>query len=465
MSTNVPAITWVNGSPVLPSEQTILTGVQTDINSAFGGGVNSGLTTPQGQIAQSETAIIGDKNSQIAYIANQVNPSMSSGIWQDAIGEIYFLTRIPAAGTLVNATCMGAVGTIIPIGAVAQDTSGYLYSSTASVTIPSTGSVVIPFQNQTTGNIACNIGALSIIVTAISGWDTITNPAVGSPGNDVESRQAFEARRSASVAANSVNSIQSIKGVLSALPDIIDCFVVDNPLGTTTSFGATNYPIPAHSVCVSVAGGSSSEIATAIWNNKPPGCGYVTSAGSYATLGTYTVSDGNYIPPVPYVVTWLNAGNANTYFVVQIQNNTLVPANIIQLTKAAVVQSFNGLDGNGPKVGIGNTTYSGRYYGNINAINPNVNVIEVYLAVQNSVVATSFVIGKFYQILTLTGTTQAQWNTAAGTTGVTYAVGSAFTCVAAGVGTGTAMQFALSAAYGIDQLPLLSASNVTVQLV
>ena len=191
----------------------------------------------------------------------------------------------------------------------------------------------------------------------------------------------------------------------------------------------------------------------------------MTSAGSYATLGTYTVSDGNYIPPVPYVVTWLNAGNANTYFVVQIQNNTLVPANIIQLTQAAVVQSFNGLDGNGPKVGIGNTTYSGRYYGNINAINPNVNVIEVYLAVQNSVVATSFVIGKFYQILTLTGTTQAQWNTAAGTTGVTYAVGSTFTCVAAGAGTGTAMQFALSSAYGIDQLPLLSASNVTVQLV
>ena len=105
MSTNVPAITWVNGSPVLPSEQTILTGVQTDINSAFGGGVNSGLTTPQGQIAQSETAIIGDKNSQIAYIANQVNPSMSSGIWQDAIGYIYFMNRIQASGTVVNATC------------------------------------------------------------------------------------------------------------------------------------------------------------------------------------------------------------------------------------------------------------------------------------------------------------------------------------------------------------------------
>ena len=72
MSTNVPVIEWVNGSPVIPAELDILAGVQADINAAFGGGVNPSLQTPQGQLAQSETAIIGDKNNQIAYIANQI---------------------------------------------------------------------------------------------------------------------------------------------------------------------------------------------------------------------------------------------------------------------------------------------------------------------------------------------------------------------------------------------------------
>ena len=468
MSTNVPAIQWQNGSPVIPNEQAILAGVQADINAAFGGGVNSGLTTPQGQLAQTETAIIGDKNSQIAYIANQVNPSMASGIWQDAIGEIYFITRIQAEGTVVNCTCLGAVNTVIPIGVVAQDTTGYLYSSTASGTITLVGgiaSVVIPFQNQTTGAIACNPSALTIIVTAVPGWDTITNIAAGALGNDVESRQAFEARRSASVAVNSVNSIQSIYGAVASISGILQVFVVDNPLGTTQNYGATNYPIPAHSVCVSVAGGTASEIGTAIWNNKPPGCGYVTTAGSYATLGTTIVTDDNYIPPVPYTITWLNAGSANTFFVVKIANNTLVPSNIIQLTQDAVVQSFEGLDGNGPAVSIGASTYSGRYYGNISAINPNVNVIEVYLTIANSVVATAFVIGQYYQILVLTGTTNAQWNTIAGTVGVTYVVGSFFQAVTAGVGTGTARKYALLINYGIDQLPVLAPSNVTVLLV
>ena len=465
MSTNVPVIQWQNGSPVIPNEQAILAGVQADINAAFGGGVNPSLQTPQGQLAQTETAIIGDKNSQIAYIANQVNPSMASGIWQDAIGEIYFITRIQAAGTVVNCTCVGAVNTVIPIGIVAQDTTGYLYSSTESGVIPATGSITIPFQNQTTGAIACNPGALTIIVTAIAGWDTITNPDAGALGNDVESRQAFEARRSSSVAVNSVNSIQSIYAALASITGILQVFVVDNPLGTTQNYGATSYPIPAHSVCVSLAGGTALEIGTAIWNNKPPGCGYVTSAGSYATLGTTVVTDDNYIPPVPYTVTWLNAGSANTFFVIQIANNTLVPSNIIQLTQAAVVQSFEGLDGNGPAVSIGASTYSGRYYGNINAINPNVNVIEVYLTINNSVIAGSFVVSQFYQIIALGSTTNAQWNTLAGTTGITYAVGSTFTAATVGTGTGTARQYALLINYGIDQLPVLSSSNVTVQLV
>ncbi len=465
METNIPSITWINGSPVLPSEQAILAGVQADINAAFGGGVNASLQTPQGQLAMTETAIIGDKNSQIAYIANQVNPSMASGIWQDAIGEIYFITRIPASSTIVNCTCVGAVGTVIPAGSVAKDTTGYSYSSTASGTIPSTGSITIPFQNQTTGPISCNPSALTIIVTAIAGWDSINNPAAGVLGNDVESRQEFEARRAASVAINSVNSIQSIYGALASLPSVIDVYVTDNPLGTTTNFGVTNYSIPAHSVCVSVAGGTATEIGMAIWNNKPPGCGYVTSAGTYATLGTTTITDNNYIPPVPYTVNWLNASSTATYFVIQIANNPLIPANITQLTQDAVLSSFQGLDGNGPKVGIGSTTYSGRYYGNINAINPNVNVIEVYLAVTNSVIATAFVVGKFYQVLGLGTTTQLQWNTLAGTTGITYAIGSTFTAVAAGVGTGTAMKFGLLQAYGIDQLPTLAASNITVQLI
>jgi len=394
MTTNVPAITWVNGSPVLPAELDILSGVQEDINTAFGGGVNPSLQTPQGQLAQSETALIGQKNNEIAYIANQVNPAFASGIWQDAIGYIYFITRIPGDGTVVQATCTGAVGTVIPSGAIAQDTSGYLYSSLAAATIPPSGSVTIEFQNQTQGPIACNIGALNTIYTAVAGWDTITNTTAGALGNYVESRADFEARRAASVAGNAVNSLQSIYGAVASLANVIGVLVVDNPSNGTVNYGPTSYPLAPHSVCVSVAGGTSSDIAQAIWNKKPPGCNYNGNT-------SVTVYDNNYSTPVPYTVTYLTPTSVPVYFNVNIKNSSLLPANITTLAQNAVIQTFNGLDGSGPPVSIGSTSYSGRYYANINAISPNVNVIEVYLGTSASPTTLSLTMG-IDQLPTLT---------------------------------------------------------------
>lgn len=371
MSTNVPSITWVNGAPVLPAETDILAGVQADIDAAFGGGVNPGLTTPQGQLAQTETAIIGEKNNEIAYIANQVNPAFASGIWQDAIGYIYFMNRIQASGTVVNATCNGAVGTVIPVGSIAQDVNGYLYASTAAATIPAGGNVTVQFQNQTTGPIACDIGALNKIYTAVAGWDTVSNPAAGSLGNNVESRSAFELRRQNSVAVNAVNSIQSIHAAVLAVPNVIQASVVDNSTNLTVNYGSTSYPLDPHSICVSVAGGTSSDIATAIWNKKPPGCGYNGNT-------TVTIYDTSYTTPIPYTVTYLTPTSTPVYFRIQIQNNALLPSNIVSLVQNAVIESFNGLDG-GTAVTINSTSYSGRYYANINSVNPAVNVIEVYL--------------------------------------------------------------------------------------
>ena len=382
MSTLVPSITWVNGAPVLPAQSAILAGVQSDINNAFGGGVNPQLQTPQGQLAQSEAAIIGDKNNQIAYISNQVNPSLSSGIWQDALGYIYGMTRIPAAGTVVSATCVGAVGTVIPAGAVAQDTNGYLYSSIAAATIPAGGSVTVVFQNQTAGAIACNIGALSTIYSAIAGWNTITNATAGSVGNLVESRAAFELRRQSIVAKNSVNSNTAILGSVLAVPNVLSAFVADNTLNTTLSYGSTAYPIAAHGLTVSVYGGASSAIAQAIWSKKPPGTSY---SGNTSVL----VYDTSYPLPYPsYTVTYLVPTAVNVYFAVQLKNNAQLPANIITLVQNAIVASFLGQDG-GVAAGIGQTTYAGRYYANVTAQAPSVEILSILIGFTNIAGATN----------------------------------------------------------------------------
>jgi hypothetical protein len=55
------------------------------------------------------------------------------------------------------------------------------------------------------------------------------------------------------------------------------------------------------------------------------------------------------------------------------------------------------------------------------------------------ITAGSFDLAKEYKIETLGTTTQAEWNTTAGTSGVTYIVGDTFTAATVGAGTGTAI--------------------------
>lgn len=73
--------------------------------------------------------------------------------------------------------------------------------------------------------------------------------------------------------------------------------------------------------------------------------------------------------------------------------------------------------------------------------NTNLGIWTAQVATLVTAVAGSFVVGQSYVIVSLgSTTTQAIWNTIAGTSGVTYAVGSVFTCAAAGTaGDGRAM--------------------------
>lgn len=386
MQTNVPPIQFTDQGPVAPAESAILAGVQADFDAAFGGAVNPGLTTPQGQLSQSLTAIIGDKNSDILEIANQVDPDVATGRWQDAIGRIYFLNRIAASGTVVTA-CIGLVGADIPAGSVAQDVNGYLYSSTVAATIPSGGQIDVPFQCQTLGPIACPIGALSRIYTAAQGWDRVTNETAGTPGQLAESRAAFEARRRLSVAINSVNGVQSVYGAVLNVPNVLDAFVLDNPTGAVVQYGATNYPLAAHSLFVSALGGDAAAIAQAIWSKKAPGCDYNGDT-------TYIVYDTSYAPPQPqYVVRWVTPAPVQCFFTVTIQANDQLPADITQLIQQAIVSAFDGDDG-GIAARIGSITYAGRYYAGVAATDPNVNIFSIALGTDPmNVTQTSLALG------------------------------------------------------------------------
>ncbi|WP_186043060.1 baseplate J/gp47 family protein [Burkholderia gladioli] len=377
-TSSVPGITWAPSGPVAPDESDIVAGALADINAAFGGKLNTtnndgtqNLTSPQGQLASSQAAVVAEKNDDILAVVNGVDPDTADGRFQDAIGRIYFIERNPALPTAVTLTCVGLQGTVIPVGAKAQATDGNVYLCTQAGTIPASGSIDLSFACSVTGPIACPAGSFSKPYQAIPGWDTATNAVAGVAGRDVESRADFEARRRASVALNSRGSVVAVRGAVLDIANVLDAYVTDNPSSSPATVGS--YVLKPHSLYVGVYGGAAADVAQAIWSKKSPGCDY----NGNTTVTVYDTSIGS--QPYPsYEVTFQTLTPTPIIFAVQLVNNPNLPSNIIQLARNAIISAFNGSDG-GARARSGGTIYSGRYFPGLMAIDPSVEPLSVQM--------------------------------------------------------------------------------------
>jgi len=403
-NTSVPSITFTPTGLTLPADSDILAGIQADMNAAFGGNLNPSLSTPQGQLATSQAANLSAKNAEFAYFVNQVDPDNAGGFMQDAIARIYFLTRRPATSTAVQVDCLGQVGVVIPAGALVRDGNGNTYACTTGGTIPAGGTITLPFAAVQTGPIACPIGAISgAPYRAIAGWDRAYNSSAGIPGSVVESRADFEYRRRQSVAINGAGTLPSIYANVFAVPGVVDVYVTENTTSNPVAMGSTNFTLAPHSIYVAVVGGASSAIAQAIWSRKDVGADYNGN-----TSATVTDTSGYSLPYPAYTVKYQTPASTPILFAVQIANNGSLPSNIVSLVQNAIVSAFVGGDG-GARARIGATIYASRFYSPILAVAPGLSILSLL------------------------------------------------------IGTTTANQSSLTV--GIDQAPMVTASNISVTLV
>ena len=234
-TTSVPAPTFGANGFTIPQTSAILAGAIADMQAAFGGKLNPNLNTPQGQLASSLSAIVEDCYSQFLLYTNLVDPALSYGRMQDAIGYIYFLNRKPAEPTFVQGDLTGkpSANVTVPVNSLAQATDGTIYASTATVVINAAGTATVGFEAVVDGPISCPAGTLTRIYQARPGWDTVTNPEAGLIGANVESASAFELRRQQSVAQNSMGPAPAVQGAVLSVPGS------STPTRTTTAPMAT----------------------------------------------------------------------------------------------------------------------------------------------------------------------------------------------------------------------------------
>ncbi|QMV32361.1 hypothetical protein T2_00044 [Ralstonia phage Elie] len=399
-TSNVPVPTFTTTGLSMPAEQELLAGVQQDWVSAFalvGKSLVTDLTTPQGQIMTAQAYMLANFDALLAKLISEVDPATADGVFQDALARIYFLTRHPATSTLVTATITGTPGTNVPAGTQAVTVNDDIFVLTQSVTISNSSTVSGIFASQVVGSVPCGAGELNRWYQRVAGADSLTNAAPGVLGAAAESRVDFEQRRADSVQIGGIGQIQTIRAAVANLAGVTDVFAYDNATSAPITYGATNYPIPANSIVVSVTGGDGQTIANTIWGKKDVGAGYATSG---ATL--YTVQDTTgYVAPYPtYNVYVLRPAATQVYFIVNLLNGPNVPANYATQVQNAIIAAFtSGADGQ-PKARIGGQIRAARFVQTVANLGNNIVPVSITIGLTSGAGNASVTMGVDQQPVT-----------------------------------------------------------------
>ncbi|OBX10421.1 bacteriophage protein [Gallibacterium salpingitidis] len=328
---SLPDIQFTPEGVILPTEEDILNGLFDIFDTAFSSKLNRNLETPQGQLITSLTAIIADKNNQIAWLANNLDPTFSDGRMQDAIGNIYFLSRKGQINSTVVCEFTGMAGTVIPKGFELVDNNGNSWFLNKEISILSSGTVT--GELTAAGVYSAEKNTITTIKSAIVGLDRVTNQEAAIIGIEKENRADFGTRIKNSVAKNSQGMLGSIYSNVSDLTGVLDCYVVDNVKDTPITVGVTNYTLTPHSVYVAVVGGDEAEIAKNIWIYTGNGCDYNGNT-------TVNVTDDNYQTPKPtYEVKFMRPNPTPIYFRVKVRQGAQL--NYESAVKEAIINAFS----------------------------------------------------------------------------------------------------------------------------
>lgn len=208
-----------------------------------------------------DTAALG------ASVYNSFSPVTAQGVGLSRNVKINGLTRQVPSYSTAALTVVGQADKVITNG-VAQDSIGQKWNLPVTVTIPGGGSIVVTATAQEIGAVNAEANTITTIFTPTLGWQTVNNAAAATPGAPVESNALLRIRQAQSTANPSLTVFDGTVGAVQNVSGVTKARGYENDTGSTDADG-----IPAHSICMVVAGGDDEEICQAIQVHKTPGTG------------------------------------------------------------------------------------------------------------------------------------------------------------------------------------------------
>ena len=244
--------------------------------------------TPQGALITAETLARDAVVNNNAAVANQINPNLAGGVFQDAILALTGMERGKQSYTIVSGvTLTGIAGTFIPAGVQAKTTAGDIFLSTSDITLNGSGTGVTNFQAMQPGAVTCGSGTLTTIFSGVIGWETVTNPSNGVLGVTTQSDQGAGATRNNTLAFQAIGYPEANTSALSATA------------GVTSLSYRENYTSSSMGLLASVTNGTT--LAATIW-------GMTTTTGTGTdgaiVVGTDAINFALSLQSLPAINPW-----------------------------------------------------------------------------------------------------------------------------------------------------------------
>lgn len=188
---------------------------------------------------------------------------------------------------------------------------------------------------------------IDTILTPMLGWDSVINPIAATPGEDRETDEELRLRFRNGKFDRATNTLDAIYSALINLDNVSEVTIYENDTSTVDGNG-----VPAHSFLPIVVGGLSTDIANAIWDNKPIG---ILSYGNT----TVSISD---VQGFPHDISFSRPNALVIYISMDITTDVNFPANGNDLIKSNIIQYF------ADNLGTGDDVIYSRLYTPINAV-------------------------------------------------------------------------------------------------
>ena len=248
---------------VLDKYADINSGMEDSIKGDLGESINLDQDSFIGHIKEIVASTEAVANEIVQAVFDGGSVANSAGTTLDGNVGIVGVERVGYSySTIEQVQLTASKPCVVPVGTRYGTEANVVFETDTQVTFFAAGNQTVAATCVTAGPYNVAIGELDQIKTAINGITAVTNLTAATPGRERQTDAEVKESHALAVATSGENDSADIYNALLSDALCTTVKVVDNDTDETVD------GVPANTIRVIVIGGTDSDVANAIWNNK-----------------------------------------------------------------------------------------------------------------------------------------------------------------------------------------------------